>query len=187
VTNLACWVQIGNDFIMDRGMHFEVRSDLMVIGSALEDHAKTHGAYPDSLGDLEMHQDHVATEQDDWDHPYHYRQTPSGFELGTLGRDGRPGGSGLDADLFYSPDDNFPPTHRLTLSQFLFDTEGSRSVFIVAAIASLLSAAIWFRAQSTERPAGWQLALSLGGTTLAAVLVAVILAIVHVTASQSGH
>jgi general secretion pathway protein G len=43
-----------------------------------------------------------AVPLDPWRHPYFYRVPGDGaheYELGSLGRDGRPGGTGLDADL----------------------------------------------------------------------------------------
>lgn len=36
---------------------------------------------------------------DAWGNPYVYSSAGSGFELKSLGKDGRPGGEGLDADL----------------------------------------------------------------------------------------
>ncbi len=39
---------------------------------------------------------------DPWGHPYRYRspgEAGAGFDLQSLGRDGRPGGSGIDADI----------------------------------------------------------------------------------------
>ena len=37
---------------------------------------------------------------DPWGHPYAYQSpTPGGFDLKSLGKDGKPGGEGLDADL----------------------------------------------------------------------------------------
>jgi general secretion pathway protein G len=36
---------------------------------------------------------------DPWARPYAYRRAGAGFELMSFGKDGRPGGEGLDADL----------------------------------------------------------------------------------------
>ena len=36
---------------------------------------------------------------DAWGHPYVYATTAAGFELKSLGKDGKPGGEGIDADL----------------------------------------------------------------------------------------
>lgn len=36
---------------------------------------------------------------DDWDNPYVYTTTGNGFELKSLGADGKPGGEGIDADI----------------------------------------------------------------------------------------
>lgn len=36
---------------------------------------------------------------DPWGHPYVYRRGRAGFELISTGKDGKPGGEGLDADL----------------------------------------------------------------------------------------
>lgn len=39
------------------------------------------------------------TPVDPWGHPYVYQSTGSGFTLKSLGKDGKPGGEGLDADI----------------------------------------------------------------------------------------
>jgi general secretion pathway protein G len=36
---------------------------------------------------------------DGWGNPYTYAATPEGFEIKSLGKDGKPGGEGIDADI----------------------------------------------------------------------------------------
>ena len=90
------------------------RAHLADLRSALEVYAETHrGAYPDSLEalvapDAEGHtilRDARELPRDAWDRPFVY-EPPAGarpLRLYSLGRDGRAGGRGMDADLYAGP------------------------------------------------------------------------------------
>lgn len=157
VTYLVFWVQLGSylpEFV-------QADLDLRYIGEALSKYAEATGHLPDSLGemtDLEgdpLRYSRIGQRLDYWHHPYHYQKKADGFELASLGRDGKIGGVGLDADIFLGRDifwihpKFFPVSQerrakaRLPLSQFLFDTLDSGWEFMAATVASIASASIW--------------------------------------------
>lgn len=121
-----------------------------------------------------------------WGHPFYYRQTTDGIELACLGRDGKAGGVGLDADMFVGDKPN-DPKMRLPLSQFLFETPGSGALFAVALMAGLFAGGIWLSAPKAKPTSTTRLVAGIAVTTISAVVVAVFLALVHVAAVQSGH
>jgi hypothetical protein len=128
-----------------------VRSDACKLDSLLDEYAKKHGHYPDSLKEaFPEDMDLRSTSYfDRWKNPYQYVRTDSGFRLFSLGRDGKPGGVGLDADfdLVNSPDLDLP----ITPSQFLFEGEGSGTLFRVAISASLCAGLACFIAAGSPR------------------------------------
>ena len=88
----------------------KVKADLTQLGSALEEYAQANqGRYPDSLEalvtpDWNGHAYIKATRipKDPWGNEYRYAPPESEGDLPivyTLGKDGRPGGEGDDADM----------------------------------------------------------------------------------------
>lgn len=94
------------------------QADLKAIGAALKMYRLDNGQYPTTDQGLAalaqkpttapVPANYAAdaylarTPADPWGRPYLYRSPGSdgaGFELGSLGRDGKPGGDGVDADL----------------------------------------------------------------------------------------
>lgn len=94
------------------------RADLKSIGAALKMYRLDTGGYPTSEQGLaalvskptsgpaaaNYATDAYLTQMpsDPWGHPYLYRspgEAGAGFDLLSLGRDGKPGGEGVDADL----------------------------------------------------------------------------------------
>lgn len=91
------------------------KSNLVTISGALKMYRLDNGGYPTTEQGLKalvqkpttppvpnawadggyLGQDPV----DAWGNPYVYSSTGNGFELKSLGKDGKPGGEGLDADL----------------------------------------------------------------------------------------
>lgn len=183
ITYLACWVQLGSVPDMRRPGFTNDYLMLKSMGESLSEYAKKHGEYPAVLADVTeiMPQRDL---RDSWDHPFYYRRTESGFVLASLGRDGALGGHGLDADLRYGDTWNIW-TMRLTLYEFLFETESSAQVFAAALLASIASGGIWFATPGELRMK--HVAIQNTVTTIFAVSVAVFLAAFYVAASQSGH
>ena len=76
------------------------RSDLSAIVNTIEAFYLQHNRYPsnsEGLEDLPL-----KTRNDPWGRPYEYNSPGESepFEVYTLGEDGRPGGEGVDADIF---------------------------------------------------------------------------------------
>ncbi|HZN34457.1 MAG TPA: type II secretion system protein GspG [Pirellulaceae bacterium] len=183
-TYAASWLQWG-----ESSLHSEqplIRMQLDSIDRQLQEHFQRYGQIPASLDDVPA----LAGTTDIWGHPFHYRKVADvsgAYELASLGRDGKPGGVGLDADFSLAA---FASDlgKRVTLWQFTFETNASAPIFIGATTASLVAAGIWYSAQRQERPVVQRMILSLVVTTIAAVIVSVFLAGVHVVLSQSsGH
>lgn len=76
-----------------------VRSELRLEGIARDLHRYTveHGRFPDTLSQIES----VAPRSivDGWGRPFRYSVTDGFFSVCSYGRDGVPGGDGLDEDI----------------------------------------------------------------------------------------
>jgi general secretion pathway protein G len=93
------------------------RTQIDLLGTALDSYRLDNGGYPTTEQGLAALRDRPTREPvpsnwrgpylrkavpvDPWGHPYVYREAPGGaaFELQSLGRDGKPGGEGEDADI----------------------------------------------------------------------------------------
>lgn len=193
-TYLACWLQIGYVHRMGSPHRLYANFQVRQLRDALMKYSETNGQFPDSLGELENVQGFYlefdqtsAAFLDGWKHPFRYMKTTRGFELVSLGRDGKAGGVGLDADVWVSEEVQTFHKVRLPLHQFVFETAGSRIVFWSACIASVIAGSIWFIPKPVPSASFIPLAMRLLVTTLSAVVVAAFLAAFHVAASQSGH
>jgi general secretion pathway protein G len=85
---------------------FRAKSDIAVLGEVLEGYKQQHGSYPTTDQGLAVLAERSLIRrlpQDPWGHPYQY-QSPGeknrgGYDLWSLGADGKAGGSELDADF----------------------------------------------------------------------------------------
>lgn len=91
------------------------KTDIRTISSALKMYRLDNGGYPTTEQGLKALAERPSaapvpanypsepylqdTPQDPWGNPYVYASTGSSFELKSLGRDGKPGGEGVDADI----------------------------------------------------------------------------------------
>ena len=91
------------------------KTNLASLSSALKMYRLDNGQYPTTQQGLKALVEKPATPPvpsawpeggyvsedpvDAWGNPYAYASAGSGFELKSLGKDGKPGGEGLDADL----------------------------------------------------------------------------------------
>lgn len=95
------------------------RTQMSLIGTALDNYRLDNGSYPSTGQGLAALRQRPATgvpapnwrgpylrrdvPLDPWERPYIYRspgeRNPNGYDLMTLGRDGKAGGTGEDADL----------------------------------------------------------------------------------------
>lgn len=150
-----------------------MRSDFFQIRQALTDYRQKHGRCPDTLDQVpELKEMRFV---DAWGHPYQYTKTENGYSLISLGRDGKPGGVGLDADI-----DSEQEHIRLepTLSQFLFDAVGSRTLLNVAILASCFAGLACYIASGPRegRPVtAGSLSASIAVTAVSATIVSLFL------------
>lgn len=94
------------------------RSQMTALGAALDNYRLDNGLYPSTALGLKALRENPGAAAapswrgpylrkevpaDPWGRPYVYSspgvRNPNGFDLMTLGRDGKPGGAGEDADL----------------------------------------------------------------------------------------
>jgi general secretion pathway protein G len=182
---LASWIHMREPGV---GSLHQRQTRIMVAsltGQLHEYHAE-HGEWPESI--CELHEDwcHEGHELGDaWERPFVYSVHDDGVELYSLGRDGRPGGIGLDADLY--GDRRNDEAARLPFRQFFHETEtrGNRGpCMMIALIAAVqyLSLQIYERpAASAGRRQGILLAL---GVIVGATIVALLVTPAHI---PSGH
>jgi general secretion pathway protein G len=91
------------------------KANLSTISGALKLYRLDNGTYPTSEQGLKALAEKPASAPvpqawaqggylseppvDGWGNPYSYTATPEGFEIKSLGKDGKPGGEGIDADI----------------------------------------------------------------------------------------
>lgn len=88
---------------------------------------------------------------DPWEREYLYEIVHDEVRISTLGRDGKEGGLGLDADV--ATDNLHPESARLPLWQFLFDVN-SEGVLLVSLLSGLLAGGLTFRELRTRHSQG---------------------------------
>ncbi|MCA9015891.1 MAG: type II secretion system protein GspG [Planctomycetaceae bacterium] len=139
ILNLAAWYNLRGERNMRRNQDFTRLYGLRKLQVQIVDYHETHGALPDDLAEIP---NAVATLNqpgepllDSWGNPFQYRRTGDDYELFSWGRDGKPGGVGLDADLYHDG-----RNHELSLptfSQFFLtndESEVARDGFLIAGL-----------------------------------------------------
>lgn len=111
--------------------HNQVREDLSCLVKEVQHYKEEHKALPATLVDTGLshfraedpHRAFDAADDpvDPWGRPYLYYPNGNDFEVKTLGRDGVPGGHGLDADMSGLRDN---PAVFPTLAEFVADRTG---------------------------------------------------------------
>jgi len=100
---------------------------LRILQQRIDEFRKEHGDLPEDLTDIpELHglwNNPDGPPVDEWEHPIQYRSDGTSFDLYSHGRDGQPGGIGLDADIFH---DGRNREHTLaTFAQYFGETDQS--------------------------------------------------------------
>jgi hypothetical protein len=104
----------------------------------LEEYAKEHGRYPDSLKDAFPTDTDFSALVDPWNNPYQYVRKGKDYRVFSLGRDGKPGGVGLDADFDVAVRSAIVPvTVPTTFYQFLFEGRQSGNLLVIALLGSV--------------------------------------------------
>jgi general secretion pathway protein G len=95
----------------DRAKASLAKSQVATLGQKIQEYEQNTGSLPDSLEDLVKDPGNasgwlgpyakVAELKDPWNHDYVYRAPGEGgpFDLMSLGKDGKPGGSSVDSDV----------------------------------------------------------------------------------------
>jgi hypothetical protein len=152
----------------------------------LDEHRAAVGRYPDTLAGLRVKEARVDDADrvvDIWRNPYVYRVDADGYTLYSLGRDGRGGGDGIDADVY--PTAAGRPQAVATFWQFAteLETAGVKFVCAMAGVAAFIMCQVL----GVGRPSGSsRKAQVLKGTAtaVAAVLAAVVISFLHL---PTGH
>lgn len=126
---------------------FWADDDRREILDELERYKSSHGFYPVSLVYVQTPDKKPLRKWlDPWGTPFYYASHDDSFEWFCLGRDGKWGGVGMDADIDLTSHGYLEV--RPTLSQFLFESEHLGTVWRVAIIASFCAGATCFLASS---------------------------------------
>jgi hypothetical protein len=162
---------------------------LETTGKAISAFREQRRRLPSTLGELRELPDAEVAEDgavyDGWDRPLVYVVEGDRYTLTSLGRDGRPGGVGLDSDL--SDVAPCPPESFPTLAQFL-STDMRSADMVVACLAcgalAVLASLITLRAPDLHRGSLLVLVLKLALVTGASLVLASLLTMLEV---PSGH
>ena len=165
LTYLAAWVDYRQSVVTGgagRDSRLMFLNHYKFISLSVEDFVNKHGRYPDSFDELPINE----RDYDPWGHPYLFEKTKDGFKVHSLGRDGKPGGVGLDADFELDPEGKvfIEPT----FFQFFFQGKLSFTLFWTAFVSSLC-------AGMTCYLAGWSAKNTLSGKTRIFISAAVII------------
>ncbi len=121
---------------------------------------------------------------DGWGHPFIYFNDGTNYLITSYGRDGKPGGEGLDCDLTNkkpNPTESFP-----TLSQFIFDMPTS-GIIQTCVFCGGLAFSLSFITVRKPKFTGVELitlGMQLGATVIGALIIATTMAALHI---PSGH
>jgi hypothetical protein len=122
---------------------------------------------------------------DGWKRLFLFTSDGTNCLITSFGRDGKPGGHGLDCDLTSKdrrPEDSFPTFH-----QFLFEMPSLRGMIMVCIVCGGLAFVLCFskaRMPELTLPGLFLAGFRLGATIVGAFIVAVIISSLHV---PSGH
>ena len=179
--------------------------DIANVRQAIEGYRQEHQALPDSLADLSLPEDaRLRTDEagrvlDGWGRPLQYLIDGTEYELVSYGRNGEPGGLGLDADLWTADlpegevdEHQVPPLPERalpTFEQFFgdrgeFGRAGSghgmfQSCVVTGVVAFLVAFVVLLRSRT-----GPSSVVSLILTTVGAIVVSVVIASLH---APTGH
>jgi hypothetical protein len=148
------------------------------------------GKLPGSLAEVpdwensEVHLDERKQPVDVWWNAIQYELAGDGFVVYSFGRDGQPGGEGLDGDLY--PRSSGRPRPVATLWQFTTDlpTGGMRLSCVMAGAFAGLVCLLPARGRPANRQSWWRAVARILVTALAAVVAALVISVVHL---PTGH
>lgn len=173
-----------------RPYQWTTQSQIRNVDEAVQEYRQATDAMPNSLDDIRTLVDAgLFFPQDEelldaWERPFVYSTDGTNYTLISYGRDGKPGGVGLDCDL--SNIVPAPPASTPTFLQFLFGKPASGmtwSCIVCGVLAFILS---WQLVEPDQLRQGRLvvLAIQLIVTTIGAIIVAAFIAMLH---QPSGH
>ncbi len=164
--------------------------DIAEIQKAIDAYQREKNSLPDTLtglapvgeGDWRMNETGAAV--DGWWRPFHYWTDGTRYRIISYGRDGKPGGVGLDRDI--SSDNLRPKDTAPTFKQFFTDPR-ARRMLVVCAMSGLIGFILGFRSVtfSISMRRGFLTTLIRLFITIAATsILAIMISAAHV---PSGH
>lgn len=186
----AAW-DYGDDSVFG-GLQTLTVSQLHNISQAIKEYRHKSGKLPARLDDLVP----PATAPDaywvghhgladGWNRPLLYEHDEKNFRLSSLGRDGRPGGAGIDCDLVYDSDrpGGVYGGRKLTFRQFLFEmpTQGIVASCLVSGLLTALQT-LWYLRKPDPRSSIVKIVL----TMVVCIVLAGIMAVHHLNFGPLG-
>ncbi len=191
VSGISIYVAWGNASNSDdcRWEQYQTRFILKHLADSIAAYRQQFGVSPQSLGDLVKISNAFSYEEeqhpiDGWGHPMVLSTNATNLVVTSYGRDGKPGGIGLDYDL--TTENRDPKEARPTFKQFLYEmpTQGMiLSCFVCGSFAGLLSFLI-IRIPELNRTTMIKLVIKLIVMVLAAVFMASIIAGLHIPSHE---
>lgn len=179
VTSVPLYLILGGsksrDFTYERQI---TRSRLKNSAESLRNYNAQHGKYPKNLEAAHL------WARDSWGHPLIYSLRQGQPFIESLGRDGKRGGRGMDADL--SNRNLYPLQGRVSFWQRLFEPL-AQGVIVASGVCGLIGAALVYGGlrKQTFEPRSWiALGISLALSLALAIFGAAFITIMHV---PSGH
>lgn len=143
ILNLAAWWNLRGEMYVC-GRQSGTRLRMAFLAKDIQEYIEKTGSPPAELADLDDRPPEYL--QDLWGRNLLYTRTNNSFELYSLGRDGKPGGIGLDGDL-YSDRRNEANT-LATFRQYFTETDlhevNNRNFLSAGAVAGILVAVSGF-------------------------------------------
>ncbi len=166
------------------------RYQIEELRAEVERYREASGRLPTSLAELDAVKEHKLRQDDEgrpldaWERPYHYEVNDGSYDLYSLGRDGRVGGFGLDADLHAGK--RHSATELPTLWQFTTElpTKGIQLSCLLAGLLAFPLCLLGVTRGATGRVPPARVVVVHGLTALFAVLTAVAISVLNL---PTGH
>jgi general secretion pathway protein G len=191
VTAYFCaWLSYGNYVYDNDTGPSRTRASLKYLSEDIARYREKTGGLPARLSDVTVMGDpmYPVDEEgrplDGWGRPFRYQIAGNTYDLYSFGRDGLPGGSGLDADLHAGRTD--PWAEHITLWQFT-TAWGMRGIQLVCLAAGVLAFPLCLsrtKPGAPDRPTLRDVLIKNAVTAVFAVLAAVVISILHL---PTGH
>jgi general secretion pathway protein G len=162
------------------------RRQLEMLDVAISRYRAEFNSLPASLSDLPASGEFPPFERgkipvDGWRRPFVYTIDGTNWQITSYGRDGRPGGEGLDSDL--TDRNPWPKSSSPTLHQFALELPSATGIIMTCLVSGILSALLTLftvKRVDLSRSGLIYLCWTVGTTTIAAAIFASFIAALHV-------